>query len=170
MKHTTKITTLLLLMLLIGRTCIAHGGKDPVFTMSIKLEVNKGDSKNSIITITRNGETFKSLDGGAGVQSVDFDLSANYSIVFAKEGYITKQVDLNTKVPNKREKGGFAKFKCVIELFPQPEQGTVTYPEPVGKIKFSEKLDDFDYDHKYEKTADDMQHEASLHPVYNYKK
>ena len=135
------------------------------FTIRLTLTIHDGDYKNALITITKNGAPFRVIDPEGSIKSVDLDLNSNYLISCTKMGYISKDVALNTKVPDGRGADPFSKFKVVIELFPQPEDAIVKFSQAVGQIKYSIDINDFDYDKNYAATALEMQKQATEHPT-----
>ena len=160
-----KINALALTYILLFLSLQLSSQNDAVFTVRFKLLINGGDYKNSLLTVTKNGAPYKVIDGSGSITSVDFDLNSNYTVTCSKMGYITKILTYNTKVPGGRAADNFAKFKCVVELFPQPEDAIVTFSQPVGKIQYSVEMNDFDYDKNYMQTALEMQKQATEHPV-----
>ncbi len=161
-KFKTCLFSILLVML---ATSSVQAQNDAKFTVRFKLLIHDGDYKNAVITITKNGAPFKVIDGNGNITSVDLDLNSEYTVTCTKMGYITKALTYNTKVPGGRASDEFAKFKCVVELFPQPEDAIVTFSQPVGRIQYSIELNDFDYDKNYAQTALEMQKQAAEHPT-----
>ncbi len=135
------------------------------FTVRFKLSVNSGNYKNALISITKNGSPFKVIDPDGSVKSVELDLGAQYTVTCSKMGYITKTVTFNTNVPNGRAADEFRKFKCEVEIFPQPEDKIITFSQPVGRIQYNIELGDFDYDKNYANTALEMQKQATEQAV-----
>ena len=152
--------TCVLQVMLILSFFSSYSQNDAKFTVRFKMTVHDGDYKNAVITIKKNGSPFKVIDVDGGFTSVDLDLNADYTVTCSKMGYITKELTYNTRVPGGRAADEFAKFKCVVELFPQPEDKVVTFSQPVGRIKYSIEINDFDYDKALE-----MQKQAVEHAV-----
>lgn len=88
---------------------------------------------------------------------MDLELGSDFLFTFTKPGHITKQVIINTVIPNGREKEDFAKFTADVGLEMQPEDKIVTYSQPVGRIKYNGLVGDFDFDKDYTKTATESQ-------------
>lgn len=161
----SSIKLILLVAFLFAKSNFSLAQKDAKFTVRFKLTIEKGDLKNALITITKNGAPFKVIDPNGGKYSVDLDLGANYLATCTKMGYISKSIILDTHIPSGREADDFAKFTATVVLSPQPEDQIVTYSQPVGKIKYSMDLLDFDYDKDYTQTALQMQKKDEEHPV-----
>lgn len=129
----------------------------PVFNVKVKFNVQQGGMENSLITISKNGSVYRTIDPSKGKYNVELDLGAEFILTFTKPGHITKAVVIDTHVPNGREKEDFAKFTAEVGLEMQPEDQIITYSQPVGKIKYSMVSGDFDYDKDYTKTATEAQ-------------
>ena len=154
-----------MVLFLFCSSLVSFGQKEPKFTVRFKLTISKGDMKNALITITKNGAPYKVIDPNGGKYSVDLDLGGQYLVTCTKMGYITKSVIIDAHIPSGREADEFAKFTAVVELGPQPENEIITYSQPVGKIKYSMDLLDFDYDKDYTQTALTMQKKDEEHPI-----
>ena len=108
--------------------------------VSIALKVKDGDLKNALVTITRKGEPFKVLDPGKGETSVELPLGYEYQFSFAKLGYITQNIYIDTHVPEHRENGTFRKqiFKVQLEKEREEDRHDV-------KLAYNMDIEDFDY-------------------------
>ncbi len=129
----------------------------PMFSVKLKFSVQQGGLENSLITITRDGKPYRTIDPSGGKYFVDLELGSDFVFTFTKPGHITKQVIINTVIPNGREKEDFAKFTADVGLEMQPEDKIVTYSQPVGRIKYNGLVGDFDFDKDYTKTATESQ-------------
>ncbi len=129
----------------------------PVFSIKLKFSVQQGGLENSLITITRDGQPYRTIDPSKGKYYIDLELGSNFIFTFTKPDHISKQVIINTVVPNGREQEEFAKFTADVGLEMQPEDKVVTYTQPVGRIKYSGLTGDFDFDKDYTQTATEAQ-------------
>ena len=129
----------------------------PLFSIKLKFSVQQGGLDNSLITITRDGKPYRIIDPSKGKYFIDLELGSDFIFTFTKPGHITKQVIINTVVPNGREKEDFAKFTAEVGLEMQPEDKIVTYTQPVGKIKYNGNDGDFNFDKDYTQTATEAQ-------------
>ncbi len=156
----------IILMLLFVCICVSVKAQDEQqFNIKIKLTIKDGNTKNALITITKNGAPYRVIDPDKGKYTVDLDLGAEYLFTCTKMGYITKSVVVDTHVPEGREKEDFAPFNATVELTQQPEEQIITYSQPVGRIKYSVASGDFDYDNDYTATAQEMQKKAEASPI-----
>jgi flagellar biosynthesis GTPase FlhF len=117
-----------------------------------KLNIEGGPVKGSKIVIKKNGRVVETLENTSKFE-YELDLGAQYILEFQKEGYVTKSVSFNTKVPPDRAELGFAPFGFNVTLFKQYEGvNIIVFNQPVGKIRFNPDIDDFDYDTDYTKS------------------
>ena len=130
------------------------------FDMLVKFNISEGDFKNSTIIIEKDGQPFRVINPNKEKHNVELPFGSEYMFTFKKIGYITKSVIVNTKIPKDREKDPFAKFSMEVRILPQPEEQVVTYTQPVGIIKYSDKISDFDFDKDYSLTVQEMQKKA----------
>ncbi len=159
----TKTNAFAVIMLVLFSAMHLFSQNEAKFTVRFKMIVHDGDYKNAVITIKKGNQNYKVIDVDGGYTSVDLDLNSDFTVVCTKMGYITKTLTYKTRVPSGRAADDFAKFKCVVELFPQPEDKIVTFSQPVGRIMYSIGLNDFDYDKNYANTALEMQKQAADH-------
>jgi hypothetical protein len=125
----------------------------PIFTIKLKFSVQEGGLDNALITITKDGQAYRTIDPNKGKYFIDLELGGNYMMTFTKPGHITKQVIVDTHVPGGHEDDEFAKFTAEVNLEKQPEDQIITYSQPVGRIKYSGIAGDFDFDNDYTQTA-----------------
>jgi len=133
--------------------CTLCSVAQPIFTIKLKFSVQEGGLDNALITITKGGQAYRTIDPSKGKYFIDLELGGDYLLTFSKPNHITKQIVVNTVVPNGREDDDFAKFTAEDSLEKQPDDQLVTYSQPVGRIKYSAAAGDFDFDHDYTQTA-----------------
>ncbi len=139
----------ILLMLSFASTVKAQ---QPFLEVPIKLKIDDGNVDNASIVIQKNGTVVKTLTDLRKAK-LELDFNTDYLITFSKPGYISKKISFSTKVPAERLKEGFDPFPFICELFKQYDGvNTVIFNQPVGKIGFSTKVDEFDYDVDYTKS------------------
>ncbi|MFL5763420.1 MAG: hypothetical protein ACJ77K_05705 [Bacteroidia bacterium] len=146
-----KAVTLLIVFVLLYP--VTSFSQTPIFTIKLKFSIEGGSLDNSLITITKSGQTYRTIDPSKGKYNIDLELGGDYLMTFTKTGYITKQVMVNTAVPNGREDDDFAKFIAEVSLEKQPEDQVITYSQPVGRIKYIPADNDFGFDNDYTQTA-----------------
>jgi hypothetical protein len=118
----------------------------------VKLKVEDGSFEEVSVVINNitTGES-QTIPGDAHLDII-LKLNCDYVLSFAKPGYITKKIALNTNAPADRVAGGFYPFNFEVNLFKQYEGvNIVIFNQPVGKISFNRLIDDFDYDTDYTK-------------------
>ncbi|MCW3102451.1 MAG: hypothetical protein JWO09_891 [Bacteroidetes bacterium] len=154
--------TALLLCVLTG---ITSSAQEPAstFSLKVKFSIEGGGMENALITITKNGSTYKVIDSKSKYV-LDLELGADFLLTFTKPGYITKSLAVDTHVPNGHEKDEFNQYIATVELAKQPEDQEITYTQPVGRIKYSGMEGQFDADKDYSQKAQAMVETAEAHP------
>ncbi len=76
-----------------------------------------------------------------------------YIIEISMTGLVSKSIEFSTKnVPENKVGKGFPPFPILIDLFEKIEGLDIAFLEkPIGKIRYYEKSDNFDYDESYTK-------------------
>ncbi len=144
-----------LLCLFVPNTVFAQS-----FSVPIKFKIEDGDFDGARILVQRNGVTSQTIPGTDRL-TLELAFNASYLISFTKPGYITKRISINTAVPADRLEQGFEPYAYGVNLFKQYEGvNTVIFNQPVAKIAFSKKIDDFDYDVDYTKSVQSAMKEA----------
>ncbi|MBL0097726.1 MAG: hypothetical protein IPP46_15435 [Bacteroidetes bacterium] len=93
------------------------------------------------------------MSSACGKFIFNLDLGHSYTIVFSKNGSITKTVLIDTKVPEQYNSQIFS-FKFKMDLFKAPEgqEPPKEAAPPVAKLSYSDAYEDFDYDPEYSKS------------------
>lgn len=120
-----------------------------------KFKIEWGDNEQSKISLYEDGkvvEQFYPKNNG----KFEFPLKLNHQYLFwfEKPGYVTKKIDFNTQVPesvlSNPDFEPFPDFDFYVTLFKvYPDVDTMFFTKPVGKIKYSAAINDFDYDKEY---------------------
>ncbi|MFM7176217.1 MAG: hypothetical protein ACKO0X_02195 [Bacteroidota bacterium] len=121
-------------------------------SVPVKIKVEDGDM-TGVTVVLRNLTTGENNEV-PGQQRLDLELRLdnNYIISFTKQGYITKRVAFDARMPAGRSNQDLYPFNFEVILFPQYEGlNVVVFNQPVAKIFFDPLLDDFDYDTDYTK-------------------
>ena len=130
------------------------------FSVPIKFKIEDGGFDGAQILVQRNGVTSQTIPGTDRL-TLELAYNAAYIISFTKPGYITKRISINTTVPADRLEQGFEPYAYGVNLFKQYEGvNTVIFNQPVAKIAYSKKIDDFDYDVDYTKSVQSAMKEA----------
>lgn len=115
--------------------------------------VNEGSLKAGKIKVEKNGKQVQLLDVNKARFEFPLEYDCTYIFSFIHNGYITKKVEVVTNVPKEKQSLEFEPFKFDVEIFKQyAGVNTVIYNQPVGKIKFNDVLNEFDYDTDYTKS------------------
>jgi len=118
-----------------------------------KYMVNGGSVIGAKIAIEKNGVQVKVLEQDKAKFEFPLEYDCEYVFSFIKEGFVTKKVQVSTKVPKEKQSLEFEPFKFDVEVFKQyVGVNTVIYNQPVGKVRFNDVLNEFDYDTDYNKS------------------
>ncbi|HNQ12898.1 MAG TPA: hypothetical protein PKH65_00865 [Bacteroidia bacterium] len=120
-------------------------------TVPIRFMVNGGNYETSGVTIERSNGSQEYVKGQSNI-TIHLPFNDEYILSFKKEGYITKKIFISTKVPSDRSSQGFDTYNFDIVIFPQEDDvNLVVFNQPVARINYNKKIDDFDYDVDYTK-------------------
>jgi len=112
---------------------------------------NEQNSEGAILKIEKNSNIIDRINlDKRGDFNYDLELNNEYKLHFVKDGYVTKQIEVNTNVPSGKESNSFQPLYFEVEIFksvPNSELGPFKYP--VGKIVYNSSIDEFDYDVDY---------------------
>lgn len=109
------------------------------FHLQLKLYTEGNELTNGTITISKNGKSGKATEIAGNSNEMEFDLNQNYIVELNKEGYSTSTIYIDTHVPDKRAKDGFALFLVNAHLQKLENNKPVTK----AKLKFDETENDF---------------------------
>ena len=123
------------------------------FTIYGKMRVDGGSVDGCRVVVYRNGEKVRTVTEDLRKFSMPLDLNQNYILSFEKDGFVTKKLSFDTHAPAEAVQKGLMPFDFVVSLFKQYDGvNTVVFNQPVGVIRYSEALGDFDYDTDYTKS------------------
>lgn len=133
-------------------TAINAFGQSNDFLITGKFKVDGGSNNGARIVLEKDGRKVRTLDGDSRFE-VKLDYQAIYIVSFEKDGYVTKKLRFDTHVPEERIEYGFEPFDFTVEIFEQfDDVNVVVFNQPVGKISYSDIIDEFDYDTDYTKS------------------
>ena len=145
-----KLTLLISFCLLLSTT---KSNAQGYLEVPVKLDIEKGHLDNGVvIKVQKDGKDAFTQDG-TGRLRFKLNYNINYTLIFIKEGYITKTIEFDTHVPASRVKAGFDPYTIGVKLYPQENDNhKVVYNQPVGRIHYDQTLDEFNYDTDYSKS------------------
>jgi hypothetical protein len=127
-----------------------------------KMKLEKGSLDGTIEVFIDGVRDSRRKVSGSGKFNYVLDANKEYEFSFSQEGYVTKKISFNTTIPAERASEGFAPFEFQVTLFKQYEGvNFVVFNQPVGKIRYSEEMGDFDYDTDYSKSIQERLEEAA---------
>lgn len=130
----------------------SYGQKVTFLEVPVKLEVEKSDLDGVVVKVKKDGKDAFTQSGASKMRfKLDFD--KKYSLIFTKDGYITKTIEINTAAPSDRIEKGFDAYKIGVKLYKQGEDNnTVVYNQPVARIKYDQNIEEFNFDTDYSKS------------------
>ena len=141
-----------------------------IAALALASGVNAADRNNSLILdgqvraqvggltqvrmiIFQNGVATDTLVQGLYHFQLPLELNANYTLRFEAEGCVTKEVEVNTLVPQGAKLHNRLQFDFEVTLFSQEADAPKQFNAPVAKVVFDPAQRGFDQD---------MQHQAQL--------
>ena len=117
-----------------------------------RFKVDGGSNNGAKIVVEKNGQRLQTKEGTSRFE-IELDFQAVYLVSFEKDGFVSKKLRFDTHVPTDRIEYGFEIFEFKVEIFEQYDDvNMVIFNQPVGKISFSDLIDEFDYDTDYTKS------------------
>lgn len=159
---TSRIPLLFKLIVLVF--AMLHGSgvyAQGVFTVNGRLKIEGGDLDGTRVVVLKNGSPVRTLTDGLNKFSLDLDLHADYVLSFEKDGYVSKKISFNTRVPADKAMDPFTPFEFAVSLFKQySDVNVVVFNQPVGMIRYEAALEDFDYDTDYTRSIQKQMQET----------
>ncbi len=123
-------------------------------TINAKFKIDGGGSlSDAYMVLQRDGQSIETLPGQSAY-TLNLEIGADYILSFNKPGYITKKININTTgADEERIDQGFESYPFTVVLMKQYDGvNIVIFNQPVAKITYSKKYDEFDYDTDYTKS------------------
>lgn len=149
---------ILLILLIVSSGAVIAQGR---FTVNGRMKVEAGDLAGARAVVYKNGVKERTLTSNLSKFSLDLELNANYIISFEKDGFVSKKLSFDTRVPSDAAPNGFTPFDFAVSLFKQYDDiNMVVFNQPVGMIRYDNAAGDFDYDTDYTKSIQSQLQEA----------
>lgn len=118
----------------------------------VKVDIEKGNMEGVLVKVKKDGKDAFTQSGSSKMR-LKLDFNKTYTLIFTKDGYITKTIEFDTHAPADRIKNGFDPYAIGVKLFNQEnEKHTVVYNQAVGRVHYDSVLDEFNYDTDYSKS------------------
>ena len=142
--------TLLCLLLISAVTATFSQNPGYLEVVGSVYQANKGLEGADIIVMKGNEKVDQISTNAGGKFIVNLELNTAYTIVYTKNGSISKSVEFDTKVPDELQ-GQIFSLKYKIDLLPHVEgvEEPAGITKPVAKYAFSDAYEDFTYDPNY---------------------
>jgi hypothetical protein len=131
------------------------------FTVNGRMKVEAGDLSGAKVVVYRNGAKERTVTQDLSKFSMELDMQQNYILSFEKEGFVTKKIAFNTRVPGDAVNNTFVPFDFAVSIFKQYDDvNIVVFNQPVGIIRYEPGSGDFDYDTDYTASIQSQLQEA----------
>lgn len=124
----------------------------PAYILEMEGLLYLGNSKGKAqITVYKDSSIFLTTesDKRSGKCSFTLPLDQVFIIELSKEGYLSKKIKINTKVPELKKKKNFI-FRFEADIFEDiPGLNVSVLKKPVAEVKYSDGFDSFIYDVDY---------------------
>ncbi|MEZ4755263.1 MAG: hypothetical protein R2817_00380 [Flavobacteriales bacterium] len=131
------------------------------FTVNGRMKVEAGDLAGARVVVYKNGVKERTITQNLAKFSLDLDLQQNYILSFEKDGFVSKKIAFNTKVPGSAVGNDFIPFDFAVSIFKQYDDvNIVVFNQPVGIIRYESSTGDFDYDTDYTRSIQSQLQEA----------
>ena len=117
----------------------------------VQLEIEDGNMNEVVVKIKKDGKDAFTQSGASRLR-FKLDFQRKYTLIFTKPGYVSKTIDVHTKVPAERLTKGFEAYRIGVKLQKQSENNPVAYKQAVAQIKFDSLLDEFNFETDYSKS------------------
>jgi len=145
------------LLLLAAATAQGQGK----FTVHGRLKIEGGDLSNTRVVVYRNGVKEKTISENLSKLSLDLALNSNYVFSFEKDGFVSKKLQFDTRLPSGAIAREYTPFEFAVSLFKQYDDvNIVVFNQPVGMIRYEVSSGDFDYDTDYTKSIQSQLQQA----------
>jgi hypothetical protein len=129
----------------------------------VQLEIEDGNMDEVVVKIKKDGKDAFTQSGASRLR-FKLDFQRKYTLIFTKPGYVSKTIDVHTKVPAERLTKGFEAYRIGVKLQKQSENNPVAYKQAVAQIKFDSMLDEFNFETDYSKSLLSAMQDPSATP------
>src|SRR5688572_4286079 len=89
------------------------------FTINGRLKIDGGSMDGARLVVYKNGKKDRTIANGLNKFSLDLEIGQNYILSFEKDGFVSKKLSFNTKVPAEVTAKPFTPFDFAVSLFKQ---------------------------------------------------
>lgn len=148
LRNYTKFSLLLAAFILLSSSAFSQN----YLEVPVKLDIEKGSMDGVLVKVKKEGKDAFTQSGSSKMR-LKLDYNKRYTLIFTKDGYVTKTIEFDTHAPSERIKDGFEPYAIGVKLFAQEDdKHMVVYNQAVGLIKYDSVLDEFGFDTDYSKS------------------
>jgi hypothetical protein len=120
--------------------------------VNVNFKILQGTHDNSYLVIENLTTGLSQTIKGTTRFNLQLPFHSEFILSFHKPGYVTKRIQIDTRVPQDRLKQGFYPIHFDVYLFRQYEGvNIVVFNQPVAKYQYNRLLDEIFYDTDYTK-------------------
>ena len=134
---------------LIGALCANATANEGTLLLDGRILVENGDMDNATVTVMQDAQELSKLTKRLDAFQLKLALGHSYTLVFAKPGYVTKELLFDTNTPMDIRKGSVFTFRFQVALSAAPDAGDYRYDGPLAIIKFDSQEGEFGYDRQH---------------------
>ena len=134
---------------LIGALCANARAGEGTLLLDGRIIVENGDMDDATVTVMQGANELSKLTKRLDAFQMKLALGHTYTLVFAKPGYVTKELLFDTNTPMDIRKGSVFTFRFQVSLSATPDAGDYRYDGPLAIIKFDSKEAEFGYDRQH---------------------
>ena len=122
-----------------------------------RIDIIDGDLSGSKLNLKVDGNQVTSVKPQRnGRVETKLEFNKTYTLEYTKPGYVTKRIQINTRVPDEEKNEVFGPIDFAVELFKDYEGlETVIFDKPVAKIFYKPRANGFTYDVEYSRLIKD---------------
>jgi len=134
---------------LAGALCLNTKAGEGTLLLDGRILVENGNMDNATVTVFQDAVELSKLTARLDAFQMKLALGHSYTLVFAKPGYVTKELLFDTNTPMEMRKGSVFSFRFQVSLNAAPDAGDYRYDGPLAIIKFDSNEREFGYDRQH---------------------
>lgn len=114
-----------------------------------RILVEDGSTAHASVTVLKDAVEENKVTKNLDAFQLKLELGHSYTLVFAKPGYVTKELVFDTRTPMDLRAGNIFTFRFQVALSAGPDAGEYRYDGPLAIIKFDSNEGEFGYDRQH---------------------
>ena len=134
---------------LAGTLCANANASEGTLLLDGRILVEGGNQDLATVTVLKDAVEQTKLTKNLDAFQLKLALGHSYTLVFAKPGYVTKELLFDTNTPMDVRKGNVFSFRFQVALSASPDAGEYRFDGPLAIIKFDSNEGEFGYDRQH---------------------